>query len=519
MARARAASCPPLLAAAAALALAACGEGRKRPPPPDPPDPLASPVRASGASPYPGGCNPPVGGARLYLGAEVEPHLAVHPSDDLRLAAAWQQDRWTAGGANGIGAAASTDGGHTWIAASPPLTGCSGGDADSHDRATDPWLSFAADGTLHLVSLVFDDPWKTARQAVVASRSTDGGLTWSTPVALATETSTDAALDKCTLTADPVRAGHVYAVWDRLTGLSGPAAQVAGPTWLARSTDGGATWEAARAIHDPGANAQTISGQIAVLPGGTLVCLIVVITSLDAPRSPASLVVIRSDDAGVTWSAPIAVADLQAAGTVDPATGQAVRDGAIVPQMAVDRASGALHVVWQDARWSGGARDAIALSSSADGGLTWTAPARVSQATAFTPSVAVAASGRLGLSYYDLRTASPAPGLWTVRWLATSADGGATWEEAPVGGPFDLRRAPEAGGYFVGDYQGLVGLADGFVPLFAMSGAATDVFAMPAAAAAMAPARTGEAPPPAALPGPSLAARARMRLEARYRGW
>ncbi len=506
------------LAAAAALVLAACGEGRKAPPPPAP---LASPVRVSGASPYPAGCNPPASGARLYLDTEVEPHLAVHPSDDLRLAAAWQQDRWTAGGANGIGAATSTDGGHSWTAASPPLTRCTGGGAGSHDRATDPWLSYAADGTLHLVALVFDDPWKATRQAMVASRSTDGGLTWSAPVALASEASVDAALDKCTLTADPGRDGHVYAVWDRLTGLSGPAAQIAGPTWLARSTDGGLTWEAPRAIHDPGANSQTISGQIAILPDGTLVCLLVVITSLDAPRSPASLVVIRSEDAGLTWSAPIPVADLQAAGTVDPATGHAVRDGAIVPQLAVDRSSGALHVVWQDARWSSGARDAIALSSSADGGLHWTAPARASPgaAAAFTPSIAVTASGRLGLSYYDLRTASPAPGLWTVRWLATSADGGATWEEIPVGGPFDLRLAPEAGGYFVGDYQGLVGRADGFVPLFAMAGAGTDVFAMPAAAASAAQPRAEGEPPPAAAPGPSLAARARMRLEPRYRGW
>jgi hypothetical protein len=89
---------------------------------------------------------------------------------------------------------------------------------------------------------------------------------------------------------------------------------------------------------------------------------------------------------------------------------------------------------------------------------------------AFTPSLAVARSGRLGVGYYDWRPppAGTGPGLWTTRWLATSADGGATWTEEAAGGPFDLRRAPAAPGAFLGDYEGLVGGQDGFTSLFAM---------------------------------------------------
>lgn len=515
---ARSSALRPAAALAAALLLA-CGEARH----PQPPASLAAPIRVSGASPYPAACNPSLAGARLYTGSEVEPHLAVHPADPRHLVAAWQQDRWAAGGANGIAAAVSADGGRSWLARSPAFTRCSGG---AYDRATDPWLSFAADGVLHLIALAFDDPWHSARQAILASRSLDGGLSWSDPVALASESTADLALDKCTVTADPGRQGHVYAVWDRLTGLDGPAAQTTGPTWLARSTDGGATWEPPRPIHDPGPNAQTISAQIAVLPDGTLTCLLVVITGLDASPSPATLVLLRSTNAGIDWSGPFPVADLLAVGTRDPATGQPVRDGAIVPQLAVDRAGGALHAVWQDARWSGGARDAIALATSPDGGLHWSPPIRVSQqasAAAFTPSVAVAASGRIGVSYYDFRASSAAPGLWTVRWLATSADGGATWEERPVGGPFDLRLAPDAGGLFVGDYQGLVGLADGFVPLFGMSGGgvgASDVFALPAPDAGAAPALAMPAGNPERRPhrpgrAATLAERARARLLSR----
>jgi len=488
-----------------------------------PPAPLATPTRVSGGSPYPAGCNPAVAGTRLFSGAEVEPHLAVDPTDPQHLVAAWQQDRWSGGGANGIATAVSTDGGHSWVHSSPAFTRCAGGTGGPghYDRATDPWLSFAPDGTLHLIALTVDNPWQSARQAILASRSADGGLTWSDPVALAAESSADLGLDKCTLTADPGRRGHVYAVWDRLTGRLGPPARVTGPTWFARSTDGGASWEAPRTLYDPGANAQTISGQIAVLPDGTLACLLVVLTSLDAAHPPAQLVLFRSGNAGTDWSAPIPIASLLAVGTRDPASGQPVRDGAIVPQIAVDPASGALHVAWQDARWSGGAYDAIALSSSSNGGLQWSSPARVSQAAsvpAFTPSIAVAGDGRLGLSYYDLRTRSAAPGLWTVRWLATSIDGGATWEERPVGGPFDLRQAPEAGGLFLGDYQGLVGLADGFVALFGMSGAglgASDVFVLADGAAAAPAPDVAAAPVPPAPPPLSLAQRARLRLETR----
>ncbi|HEY6005378.1 MAG TPA: hypothetical protein VIV57_21040 [Anaeromyxobacter sp.] len=60
---------------------------------------------------------------------------------------------------------------------------------------------------------------------------------------------------------------------------------------------------------------------------------------------------------------------------------------------------------------------------------------------------------------------------------ATSTDGGRTWRDAPLGGPFDLRTAPDAGGWFLGDYTGLVPVRGGFRALFGMSGASTDLFA------------------------------------------
>ena len=81
----------------------------------------------------------------------------------------------------------------------------------------------------------------------------------------------------------------------------------------------------------------------------------------------------RSTDKGLTWSAPIKVADFMGIGGRDPETGQAIRDGALLPQIAVGP-QGQVHAVWRDARFSTGARDAIVMSTSTDGGLTWGAP-------------------------------------------------------------------------------------------------------------------------------------------------
>ena len=279
-----------LLAAGALAGLAASGCGRPPDPPaPYPPPQLAFPTALTGASPYPAGCNPPVGGATVYVGAEAEPYLAIDPKNPHHLVAAWQQDRWNGGGANGTGAAVSLDGGRTWTRSDPPLTPCSGGQLalGASPRTSDPWVAILPTGTVLLVALAIDNPWSSPAAAVVASRSTDGGLTWSAPATLDSTASRDLALDKESLTADPTRPGYAYVVWDRLTGLTGPLALSRGPAYLARTTDGGLTWEPARLIFDPGADAQTISNQVLVLPDGTLLDLLVIL-ALQSTASPSS---------------------------------------------------------------------------------------------------------------------------------------------------------------------------------------------------------------------------------------
>lgn len=473
-----------------ALLLAGCGGSGPR-------QSFAGLVRVSGQSPFPPGCEGAGQVGTNFRNAEVEPFVAVDPGNAKHLVGVWQQDRWSNGGSNGLASAASFDGGNTWTRGFAHFSLCSGGNAANRadfQRASDPWITFAPDGTPHQIGYGFDNV--DARSAMMAVRSHDGGRTWTEPIFLFEESDPDAAIDKETITADPGDAQMVYAVWDRLTGVQTPTSPTGtGPAWFTRTTDGGATWETARIIYDPGTNAQTLANQIVVLPGGTLVNLMTIVTQLNQPNSPARVSLVRSLDKGVTWSSRIDIAPVDALGITDPKGGLGVRSGDIVPEIAVDKDSGALYVAWEDASVTGGRSDGIALSKSIDGGLNWTAPVRVNgaPAQAFTPAIAVA-QGKVAILYYDLRNDNPSDGsqLLAAAWLSVSSDGGATFHETAAGGPFDLRTAAQTrDGYFVGDYQGLVATGASFVPFFAMTndgnpGNRSDIFARPAGSLAAA---------------------------------
>lgn len=441
-----------------ALLLCACsggGGGSSAPGPGPVPTPQSGAVSAP--SPFAAACGG-VGGTN-YTNAEVEPHFAVDPRNPDHYAAAWQQDRWSNGSARGVVAAVTFDAGATWVRTQPAFTECAGGD---FLRATDPWIAFAPDGTLHLSALVTTGGTfaEGSANAIVAVRSTDGGRTWSRPAALKRD-GAEAFNDKETITADPLDARFVYATWDRLRpGLGGA-------TRFARSADGGLSWEPSTTPYDPGADAQTIGNLVRVLPDGTLVLMAMLLEGAEDAPTSARVVAMRSTDRGASWSAPATIASARPVGTRDPATGIGVRDGSIVPQMAVGP-DGSLHVVWQDSRFAT-VRDGIAYSRSVDGGRTWSAPVRVNgeaAVPAFTAQVHVAADGTVGVTYFDLRSDTPETAtLLADAWLARSTDG-RTWSEQRMGSAFDLRTAPLASSQpFLGDYMGLASVGSAFLSL------------------------------------------------------
>jgi hypothetical protein len=426
-----------------------------------------------------------------FPGTQVEPRLAVDPTNPNHLVGVWQQDRWSVALAQGIVAGVSFDGGQSWSeVVVPGLTTASGG---SFQRASDPWVSFGPTGALFVSSLLakLDNQGKIQKSGIAVSNSTDGGLTWSPPTLLSQTNSSAVSNDKEAITADPHNPNLVYTAWDQPNSNfpgAGPAAQ----TFFSRSTDGGQTWSAPQVIFQSPGTDTSLGHQIFVLPNGTLVDSFVEY-HFDPSTSTSSffLDALRSSDGGLTWSQPVVAAQEMPFGPYDPFNGDAVRSADVIPEVAADPSSGNLYAVWQDSRFSvGGMYDSIAFSMSADGGLTWSSPIAINQtpanlsapldSQAMNPSIAVGADGTVAVTYYDFRYQGSVAGAATDTWAVfgnPEGSGGLTnpanWgnELRLTGASFNLLNAPiTEKGLFLGDYQGLAAAGSGFDAFFSQAG-------------------------------------------------
>ena len=444
------------------------------------PSPFAACTDGQSSGPPPG---------EVFVNAEVEPWVDVNPTNGSNVIGVWQQDRWTDGGSHSNDTGFSIDGGATWqYPATPiPWSTCAGSTETRYQRATDPWVSFGPTGVAHAIALSLDPNGFTT--AVLASRSSDGGVHWSAPAVLIDDNDLRFFNDKESITADPTDADLVYAVWDRIfkPGQSkGFPSQVnsfafRGVPYLARSTDGGATWEPARRITDKNSNFFTIGNQIAVLPDGTLIDFNDYATGSGVQPSVHDWkAVFRSTDHGATWTAkPVTIAQNFEVRHLIPDGSFPVRAGG--DDIAVDPASGDLYAVWTDSRYNDGAHNDVVLSKSTDGGLTWSSPVKVSKnpvgVDAFTPSVQVNSDGDVAVSYYDFRDQTAATGVETNFWFELSTNGGSTWTESRLtDASFDITTAPVAPasrGYFLGHYEGLSSHGSTFSNLFAVTTGST----------------------------------------------
>lgn len=114
------------------------------------------------------------------------------------------------------------------------------------------------------------------------------------------------------------------------------------------------------------------------------------------------------------------------------------------------------------------------VASSADSGATWGVPMPVAQPTGPLPGLAVAGDGTVGFNYTDGRNSTAENPDTRDVWFAYSRDRGQSWHEIHLAGPFDLA----ADSSF---FHETAGLPDGFGTVFlqgapkALDGG-TDVF-------------------------------------------
>jgi hypothetical protein len=465
-------------------------------------------VQVSGASPIAGCLGDQPGSGTNFVDSEVEPWVAVDPSDPLHLVGAWQQDRWSNGGSRGIVSATSFDGGQTWavvpVTKSSTCTGGTAANGGNYERSSDPWVSIAPDGTTYLMSLSVDTNaggFGTSPNAMLVMRSDDGGLTWEDPTTLKRDESPNVLNDKNSMTADPHDPDFAYAIWDRLISPPGePAPPVAfdhalgfkGPTWFSRTTDGGDSWAPARKIFDPAGENQTIGNQIVVTPSGDLVDGFDLIRNFSNRQKGRgfSIAVIRSEDQGATWDKHATIVDHHNSfqGVVidpeDPNTNtRRVRTGDILPEIAADPNSEAVYLVWQDMRF--GPRSSVAFSQSLDGGESWSPTIKINQTPdlandlneqAFTPGVRVSDDGTVTVTYYDFRNNTADPSLLTDAWAIHCHSATEDCSEVSSWGDevrltndsFNMKQAPFANGSFVGDYEGLDTDGTNFFPFWSM---------------------------------------------------
>lgn len=485
-------------------------------------------VTLTGPSPF-AGCSIKGETGRNYLNTAVEPWVDVNPADPRRMVAGWQQDRWSNGGSRSLLSAYSSDGGQSWQrVVVPGINKCSGGTGEfAYDRSSDPWVAIAPDGTSYFMSLSIKNPQRSrpGADAMLVSRSTDGGASWGRPVVLERNTDPHYFNDKNAITADPHDPRYVYATWDRLYDTQGaeadsvdpsaapssrpdsvvaarrnlqalraarssakrPAASAdyfTGPTLLARTIDGGNTWEAAKTIYDPGQNAQTIGNQAVVLDDGS----VLVFYSEIFANGDTKIRFVKSIDHGASFGSPVDAAATQttSSGTVTPDRRAVVRDGSLLFDVALDRGTGRLYLVWQDGRQDN--VDRVAFSMSSDNGASWSAPVIISKTPAnpnayrtqsFVPSVEVGDDAKVYVTYYDFRYDLPKNSrvelsdYWSISCdpgLADCRSPNAWGHETRLTAlSFNILNAPYAGGYFLGDYQGLVRQGSGVRAVFGVS--------------------------------------------------
>ncbi len=241
---------------------------------------------------------------------------------------------------------------------------------------------------------------------IMVARSTDNGASWSAPATLNTNAAADSGEDNDPqLTTDG--AGNWIVVWqstDSLGATIGTDADVL----VARSTDNGASWSAPTALNANAAvdSVGDVDPRLSTDRAGTWIAVWVSGDSLGGTiGSDGDILLSRSTDNGVSWSAPSA---LNTNAAIDTGNDYAVRinnDG-----------NGNWIAAWSSAENLGGTiglDSDILFARSSDNATTWSAPAVLN-------SNAATDSGE----DFNQQVSTDGVGNWIVVWKSRDSLGG-----------------------------------------------------------------------------------------------
>ena len=446
------------------------------------------------------------------VGPHNETTIAVNPTNAANIVAASHTYLYNLDKQSAIAllrifteAYVSKDGGQSWTNVHPPH--------GSYRFLTDPALAFDGDGHLYWSNVASHDSVAGAFSdvSVIVERSDDGGITWNDPVTVAKGNGTISNggsnvlfNDKDWIAVDRGTSryrGSVYVTWARQQYRKD--VQTESPIFFVRSRDGGATWTSGAEISGSSrlCSGQGVAGPTTrcdqndagfsspiVAPDGTIY-----VAFLNHQAQGTSLrdqvLLVRSRDGGDTWSDPQPILGLIHDGAGDYPTnwrGDATLTGCqfrifaagnLAMSTATANAGQLYYVYAENLDPAATARTNIMVTTSVDGGATWSTPALVksSRSDQIFPWAAVGADGKVRIGYVDRARTAPAGQSCAYGYtLATANDPGASsfatkrvdtgtsvasearwFTNFPVTGNFNTR--------FIGDYTNIAIGPDGSV--------------------------------------------------------
>ncbi len=396
-------------------------------------------------------------------GSEGEVALASDPRTPRHILMAYLQGH----NATAIMASSRDSGGHWSLAAVPGLTTCTGG---SSPRVVDPFVSVGADGRGYLGSIEIPSGSASLSAAAAPWKRWDAAITVDPSPG-----------DWESVLADPHVSGIVRMSWtsyvqDPVLGLP-----LQSRIRFAQSSDGGGTVGPTVVVHQDAPNEADVQTTLVQLPHALVD---VFGESAVVGSADQQVYTSRSTDGGRTWDAAVAGGNVPNFSVVDPDSGATLRKYCC-PFVVASDPNGAINLV--SIVGAGAHAAAVMLRRSSDGGATWSPDQTVAHVggQAFSPALAVASDGRIGVLWQD--TAPDTPGasmLGTETMFASSTDHGKTWVEQRLGSIFNLRSDNIAQGTSpLGDYTALTASGPGFVAGFPQAQPASrsgpsDVFAV-----------------------------------------